>query len=61
MKIPDAFTLIHTNKYQIDKKSLEKKIGGVKKKIHDITGLVTTAVLNKKIVGLRIKFLMILK
>ena len=48
-KIPDATTLIHMNQYNKDKQYLEKKIGDVDKKITDISGLVTTTILNTKI------------
>ena len=43
-KIPDATTLIH-----IDKQNLEKRIGDVDKKMPDTSGLATAAVLNTKI------------
>ena len=48
-KIPDQSTLIQTNQYNTDKQNLEKNIGEVENKIHDVSGLVTTAVLNTKI------------
>ena len=41
----DATSLIHINQYNTDKQNLEKKIGDVDKKIPDINGLVTAAVL----------------
>ena len=52
-KIPDAATLIHTNhttqinKIQKKKKKMETLI---KKKILDTNGLVTTTILNTKII-----------
>ena len=48
-KIPDATTLIHINQYNTDKQNLQKKIGDVDKKCQ-IHGLVTTTVLNSKII-----------
>ena len=48
-KIPDATTLIHINQYNRDKKNLEKKMEMLIKKIADVSGLVTTTVLNTKI------------
>ena len=47
-KIPDATTLIHINQYNTDKQNLEKKIEIVDIKIHNVSGLVTTTVLNTK-------------
>ena len=46
-KISDATTLVHINQYNTE--NLEKKIGDVRKKIPDTSGLVTTTVLNTKI------------
>ena len=48
-KIPEANTFIQINQYNTDKQNLEKKIGGVGKKIPDMRGLVTAAVLNTNI------------
>ena len=48
-KMFDATTLSHKNQYNTDKQNLEKKIGGVDKKIPDTSGLVTTTILNTKI------------
>ena len=41
--------LTQTDKYNTEKQSLEKKIGGVENKVPDINDLATTAVLNTKI------------
>ena len=49
-KIPDATTSIYINQYSTDKLNSEKKIEGVEKKIPDTSGLVTTTVLNTKII-----------
>ena len=50
-KIPDAATLIHTNHTtQINKIQKKKKNGDVDKKRLDTNGLVTTTVLNTKII-----------
>ena len=48
-KSPDTTTLIHINQYNTGKQYLEKKIRDVHKKIPDMSGLVTTIVLNTKI------------
>ena len=48
-KIYDGTTLIHINKCNTDKQSLEKIIGEVDKNIPDTSGLVNIAVLNTKI------------
>ena len=42
-------TLIRINQYNTEKRILEKKIGGVDKKIPDVSYLVTTTVLYRKI------------
>ena len=42
-------TLIHINQYNTDKQILEKKIGDVDKKVPEVSGLVTTTVLNAEI------------
>ena len=47
-RIPDATTLIQINQYNADKQHLELKIGDVNKKLHDVSGLVRTTVLNTK-------------
>ena len=47
-KIPDATTLIPINQYT-NKQNLEKNLADVDKKIPDTSDLVTTTVLNKKI------------
>ena len=47
-KIPDTTTLIHINQYT-NKQNLEKNLADVDKKIPDTSDLVTTTVLNKKI------------
>ena len=47
-KIPDASTLIQTNQYNTDKQSLGKKYDMLIK-IHDVSDLVSTTVLNTKI------------
>ena len=41
--------MIHTDRYNTDKQNLEKNIGEVENKIPDVSGLVTTAVLNTNI------------
>ena len=48
-KIPHATTLISINQYSTDKQNSQKKNRDVDKKIPDISGLVTTTVLNTKI------------
>ena len=47
-KILDTTALICINQYNIDKQNLEKKIGHVDEKLPDVSGLVTTTVLNTK-------------
>ena len=47
-KILDTTALICINQYNIDKQNLEKKIGHVDKKLPDVSGLVTTTVVNTK-------------
>ena len=47
-KIADVATLIHINQYNTDKQSLVKKMN-ILIKIPDVSGLVTTNVLNTKI------------
>ena len=42
-------TLIHINQYNTDKQILEKKIADVDKKVPEVSGLVTTTVLNSEI------------
>ena len=73
-KIPDATTLIHINQYNTDKQTLDKKIGDslvtttvlntkiseVENKIPDASSLVTTTVLIKKLVKLRLKLMIML-
>ena len=54
-KIPDATNLIHLNEYNTDKQNLEKKSGDVDKKISDMNGLVTTTILNTKIIKIENK------
>ena len=46
--VPDVTTLIEINEYNTDKQNLEKKIRDVDKKLPATSGLVTTAVLNRK-------------
>ena len=48
-KIPDPTTLIHINEYNTDKQKLEKKMVLFIKKIPEVSGLVTSAILNTKI------------
>ena len=48
-EIHDTTTLIYINQYNTDRKSLEKKQQMLIKKVHDISDLVTTTVLNTKI------------
>ena len=55
-KTPDATTLIHINQYNTDKQNLEEKPEMLIKKIPDTIRLVTTTVLNKKLVKLRRKY-----
>ena len=47
-KVADGSTLIHLNQYNTDKQNLEKKTVDVDKKIPDVSGLVTTTILNTK-------------
>ena len=54
-KISDMPILIYINHYNTDKESLEKKTGDVGKKIPDLSGLVSTNVLNTKLGKLREK------
>ena len=54
-------TFIHINQYNIGKQCLEKKAEDVDKKISDVSSLVTTTVLNTKIIGLIKKQIMMLK
>ena len=54
-KIPDVTNLIHLNEYNTDKQNLEKKSGDVDKKISDMNGLVTTTILNTKIIKIENK------
>ena len=44
--------LIHINQYSTDKQNFQNKIGDVDKEIPDVSGLVTTTVLNTKLCGL---------
>ena len=55
-KTPDATTLIHINQYNTDKQNLEEKPEMLIKKIPGTIRLVTTTVLNKKLVKLRRKY-----
>ena len=41
--------MIHINQYNTDEQCLQKKIGGVNKKIPDVNGLVTAIILNTEI------------
>ena len=43
-QIRDATTLIYVNQYNTDKQNLEKKMEILRKKIPDVSGLVTTTV-----------------
>ena len=54
-EIPDPPTLIHINQYNTVKQSLEEKNEDVDKRIPDISGSVTTTVLNTKIKGVKKK------
>ena len=40
--------MIQTSQYNIDKQNCEKKVDNFERKIHDVSGLVTTAVCNAK-------------
>ena len=56
-KFLDATTLIHIKQYKTDKENLEKKIEMlIKKKKTDTSGLVTTTILNSKLVKLKTKY-----
>ena len=48
-EIPDAFTLIQTNRFNTDKQNLEKEIRDVDKQLLGVSSLVTSTVLNTKI------------
>ena len=55
--VSDVSPVIQANQYKRDKQSLEKKIGKVENKIPDVSGLVTTTVLNTKIgINLRTQY-----
>ena len=60
-KVLDATTLTHINQCNTDKPSLQNTTGDVDQKMPDTSGLVTTTILNKKLVKLRIKFLIMIK
>ena len=49
-EVIDTITLIHINQYNTDKQNSQKTIGDADKKTPDTSGLVTTAVLNTKII-----------
>ena len=48
-EIPDAFTLIQTNRFNTDKQNLEKEIRDVDKQLLGFSSLVNSTVLNTKI------------
>ena len=56
MELPDSTTLIHINQHNRDKQNLEEKIGDFHKKIPGTSSLVTTTVLNTKLVKLKRKY-----
>ena len=49
LKTNQFTTLIHINQYNIDKQSLQKTFEDVDKKVPEISGFVTSTVLNTKI------------
>ena len=55
-KFLDATTLIHIKQYNTDKENLGKKIEMLIKKKTDTSGLVSTTILNSKLVKLKTKY-----
>ena len=54
-KVPDATIAIHINQYNTNKQNLGEKLEMLIKK-PDVNGLVTTTVLNTRLVKLRTKY-----
>ena len=54
-KISYTTILIHLSQYNTDKQNLKTKVGDFDRKIPDLSGLVTTALLNTKIKEVKIR------